>query len=121
MSPEKARYFELTQDLGVAPAYVRDDNGLEVPNPRKDEPDPLTEIGITVPVPTMAGGEVISDARRAVIRSRETRDDDLHARIIPGTRVVETTHPAVASVLLESGQYRECDPPKTKPKNSKES
>lgn len=118
------RYFALNADVGLAPPYIRTRAGLDVPNERAGEPEPLREIGVAVPVPVMAGNDVVDDRRRVFIRPAAQRDELLQARIIPGTRVVEVAHPAIANLLIACGQYHEVAPPASeqprKPRTPKE-
>lgn len=108
-----SRFFELHDTAGLAPAFVRNDQGLEVPNERVGEPDPLTEIGVNIPMPTMVGDQVATTTAHVAIRPADVLDEQLQSRILPGTRIVETTHPAVGSLLLETGLYHEIDPPRS--------
>lgn len=118
-------YLTPPAEVGVAPAFVRSDGGVDVPNERAGEPDPLTSIGLQIPVDTLvkdaAGKEhVLPVASRVEIRPSvqlgppEKLVDDVfaRARIIPGTRVVETDHPAVVNLLQQVG-WAHCDPPKS--------
>lgn len=115
MAKTKSRFYELNDDIGLAPAWiVCPKTGLEIPNERAGEPDPLNNIGINIPIPTqLPSGEIVDTTRRAPIEPGEQLDEVLRARIIPGTRIVETDHPAVGNVLLETGHYHEIDPPKS--------
>lgn len=114
-------YLTLPDGVGVAPPFIRDPkSGLDVPNPKAGEPEPINNIGLQIPVPVMAGGEVADTTARVAIHpgpglgaEGELVDDAgsfKRARIIPGTRVVETDHPAVVNLLTEAG-YLQCDPP----------
>lgn len=105
------RYFELNDDVGVAPPYIRSAKGLDVPNPRAGEPEPINEVGLPFLVPTVVDGDVIDTPQRAVIRPADTAEPRLNSRIIPGSRVIETGHPQVINSLIACGQYHEVDKP----------
>lgn len=109
-----SRYFELLDEHGRAPAYTRQPDGTEVENPNFNEPEPINEVGVTVAIPTIVAGELVPLAQTLVIRQSPQLSDDLHARVVPGTRVIEVgpTGIIAADALVASGQYREVDPPK---------
>jgi hypothetical protein len=113
------RYFTLHETLGLAPAYVRTDDGLEVPNPRAGELDPINEVGISVSIPTMVGKDVLDLPARIVIAPAESLPDKVRARVIPGTRIIETDNDRVATALLGCDQYAETDPPKAETTRTK--
>lgn len=104
-------YLKLRDDAGIAPSHIVNDKGLEVPNPRAGELDPLNNIGIQIPMPTMIGTEVGMTTRRVAIEPGAELADPLRARIIPGTRIVETDMPQVVNLLVATGDYARCDPP----------
>jgi hypothetical protein len=116
-------YLTPRDDVGPTPSHIVNDAGLEVPNPEAGQPGVLTSIGITVPVPTMIGDEVGMTTRRAEIAQLPALGDEggmldeegrfVRARIIPGTRIVETDMPQIVNVLVASEQYVHCDPPKS--------
>lgn len=117
-------YLEALDHVGVVPShYVDPETGLNVPNPRAGEPDALNSIGINIPMPIMVGDDVVMTTRRAPIHVLDSLGpdgalvDDQHrfcrARILPGTRIVETDHAAVVNLLMETGHYRQVDPPKS--------
>lgn len=104
-------YLTPADDVGVESAFIVDEKtGLDVPNPKAGDPAPINEIGIRIPIPVMIDKELRTDVRRVSIKPQDKIDDTLRARIIPGTRVVETDHPAVVQVLTDGGYVR-CDPP----------
>lgn len=114
-------YLELVEGVGAEPTHLHGTKGLIVPNPKAGDPAPLTAIGVNIPMPTMSGKDVVTDVQKVVIRQAEQiGDNPLASRIIPGTRIVETTHPAVVNVLVDTGHYAVCDPPaKHAPKPAK--
>ncbi len=130
MPGPEVTYVKLPDYVGVAPAFIRTTDGLEVENPRAGELDPLNNVGVTIPVPTMVGGEVVNDSRRVqILPAAEPVDTDaptidakgrlLAARIVPDTRVVESGHPAITALLLDAG-YLPCDPPEaTRPRRQR--
>lgn len=108
-------YLELLDEHGVETSHIVDpDTGHEVKNPRAGQPAPLNNIGIQVPVPVMVGDDVAMTTSRVPILVANELDELLGARIIPGTRIVETITPAVVNVLMDTGHYRRCDPPERK-------
>lgn len=107
-------YLELVEGHGVEPDAIHDPKtGLIIPNEKAGEPAPLANIGVNIPMPVMVGKDVLTDVSKVVIRPSESiaPGDALASRIIPGTRIVETQSPAVASLLLDTGAYAVCDPP----------
>jgi hypothetical protein len=114
-----SRFLELVDDVGLAPDYTISKKGLEVPNdgthgrPAAGEPEPLAEISVNVPVPVQVGGDVLTDVRPIKLKPSQEFDERLHARILPGTRIVECRHPALFEALLSTGHYHEVDPPKS--------
>ncbi len=107
-------YLELLDEHGRAPSHKRTDSGLEIPNPRAGDPDTLNNIGIQVQVPVLVDGEIAMTTSRIPIVCANELDEQLAARIIPGTRIVETTNPAVVNVLMQTGHYRQVAPPERK-------
>jgi hypothetical protein len=109
-------YLELVEGVGVEADFTRHHKtGLDIPNPKAGEPAPLCEIGIQIPVAVRIGNDVGTTTRSVQIKPLDSidPDDPVASRIIPGTRIVETHAPAVVNVLVETGHYRQCDPPKT--------
>ncbi len=115
-------YLTLRDDVGIAPAHIVNDKGLEVPNPRAGELDNLTSIGVQIPMPVMVGDDVAMTTRQAPIHildklgPKDAMTDRqgrfCRARILPDSRIVETDHPAVVNLLTAAG-YVQCDPPKS--------
>lgn len=62
---------------------VRDQHGLNA----NGNPEPLVEIGVTIAVPVMKGGEIIEVAERLVLKP------------LKGSRTVSTDDPRVAAAL----------------------
>lgn len=110
-------YFELNDDQGIEHSHLRNPvTGEEFENPRAGELAPLNNIGFQISVerPVMrddSGVDVITTTARVAIVPAERLDEKLHARILPGTRIVEVAHPAVANALIETGHYHRIDPP----------
>jgi hypothetical protein len=94
MPESKSKYFELEDHVGVTA-----DGNLE----------PLVEIGLVVTVPTMVEGEVV-DAPHTVKVEHAAKLGELAARIVPGTRIVESSDYRVNVALLGSG-FVAIDPP----------
>lgn len=79
------RFFELATEHGVDP-----EANLQ----------PIAEIGLSVPVPLrLKDGSTVVDSQRIVIRPADAIKDNF-ARIIPNTRIVETTSHIVMSALI---------------------
>jgi hypothetical protein len=78
------RHFRLLDHIGLDAA---------------GNPEPIHEVGLAVLIPTMKGGEIVDVPERITLNAA------------PGTRVLKTDDPRVASALLSSGQYEEIDPP----------
>lgn len=118
-------YLKLRDDVGVEPSHVVNEAGVEIPNERAGDPAPLNNIGIQIPMPTMIGKDVGTTTVRAAIEQSDTLPAPLRARIIPGTRIVETDAPAVINLLTQTGQYELIDAPRSeqprRPKTSGES
>lgn len=118
--PMSKTYLALNDDVGTAPAFVVDSKtGLDIPNPKKDEPEALNSIGVNIPIPTMVGDDVVEVTQRVTIDPGEKLGKEIPARIIPGTRIVETTHPAVVNLLLQTGQYKQVDAPRSEQSRTK--
>jgi len=114
-------YFELNDDIGLAPSHLRKPDGTEVENPRAGEPDTINNLGFPVSTPIMVDGHVTDSVDVVRIFPSEDLDPVLKTRILPNSRIVETQNPQVANVLREQ-HYHEIDPPKSeqprKPKNT---
>jgi hypothetical protein len=93
----ESRFFELAADHG------RD---------HADNPEPIQEVGVSIAVPTMTkGGELTEVSHGLIIGRADKLSKQLFARVIPDTRIVETSSHEVAAALLSCGQYVEIDPP----------
>lgn len=119
-------YLLFPDDQGVEPPFLRRDDGLEVPNPRAGQPAPLRELAFQVPVPTIIeqdGEQVLVNTTRRipVVAAPELGRDAnqlfdgkgqfVRARIVPGTRIVETDVAPVVNALQANGWVL-TDPPK---------
>lgn len=92
MTPDPApRYFELRDHI--------------------DPGQPLNGYTCTVGLPRMRGGRVVIESQPVTLKKAAERDDELPGRVLPGTRLIEATNPALASALAQSGRFEECDPP----------
>ena len=92
----------------VEPPYSQKGD-LIFPNPKAGEPRELLEIGVPVELPAVSDAPNVS---RFIIEPAP----DLGARwarIVPGTRIVEVSHPGLAGVLIGDAGYVHTDPPKT--------
>lgn len=109
-------YLELVEGVGMESEFLHEidpKTGEYKRNPKAGQPAPLCEIKIPIPIPVMAGKEVVVTTRTVDIKPLERidPDDPLEARIIPGTRIVETHAPEVVNRLVETGHYQVCDQP----------
>lgn len=108
MSDEKARFFELNDDVGLAPPTI-EKKGETVPNPKAGEPEPLADVGVLARVPRMDDGELVEDMVR--VSAQDPKEPSFS---IVGPRTVKATNQAVADALIQSGHYHEVDPPQQK-------
>lgn len=120
MPENKPRYFELHEHVGIESSHLvakKDPEGNvleEKENPKADELAPLMAESMLVAFPKkIEGGEVVSDVVSIRIKQEPELTDERPARIIPGTRIIETTDHRVADALLANGKYQEVDPPKS--------
>lgn len=74
-------------------------------------PMPISSVGLAVALPTMTPGGNLTEVSHAVAIGPADDLADLPARVLPGTRIVETCSHQIASSLVASGQYVEIDPP----------
>lgn len=102
----------MPEDQYVAHFALLADHGIDY----ADNLEPLTEIGVSVPVPALNvdSGELEVRSQGMTIRPEKALSDEVVARIIPDTRFVETTSAVIASALLACGQYEQIDPPTKK-------
>ena len=93
----ESRFFELADHHG------RDYAG---------NPEPIQEVGVSIATPTMTKSGTLTEVSHAlVIVQAAALTEKLVARVIPNTRIIETSSHQVASALLSCGQYQEIDPP----------
>jgi hypothetical protein len=118
-------FLELEDHIGIEPSHYHDPQTGEVKeHPNAGEPGPLVAEGLAYAVPTLVGKEIVGVTRHVTIRPSEhpvgaggkhvKLDEDVatDARIIPGTRQIETSNAELASILVQAG-YRQVDPPKS--------
>jgi hypothetical protein len=105
-------FLELNEDVGLVPSHLEDPKLGPVENPKAGEHAPFLQMGIQIPVPTMVNGEVVDQPKSVAIVPGEKLDKTLRARIVPNTRCIETDHPAVVELLLNTGKFHEVDQPK---------
>src|SRR4051812_22211226 len=120
MANEKPRYFELHEHVGVESSHIvteTDEAGQvleEKENPKADELAPLASESMLVAFPRkVEGGDVISDVAAITILPENELTAERPARIVPGTRVIETTDRRVSDALLANGKYQEIDQPES--------
>lgn len=120
-------FLELDEGVGVESDSLHEldpKTGLYLANPKAGDPGPLQSVGVKIPFPVMVGKDVFEEQRTAEIVALPQIDEDWKARpvkegtkvlacarIIPGTRVVETNAPPIVTALLAS-HWHEVDPPK---------
>jgi hypothetical protein len=94
-----SRYFALRGEHGVDHA---------------GNPEPLAHVGLSVVAPTAIpapAGMEIADVPHVVSIEQADKLGDARARIVPGTRFIETADALLAGALLACGQYEEVDKP----------
>ncbi len=78
--------------------------------------EPLVSIGLSIAVPTMVKDPDTGKMEPAEIAHSITIESsqglaDRPARFLPGTRIVEIADPRVVTALMQSGSFKEIDPP----------
>jgi hypothetical protein len=81
-----------------------------------DNLEPLVEIGVTLAVPTMikdpdTGKDELAEAVTSLTISSQASLGDLQARVLPGTRIIETADQRVTQALLGTGHWQQIDAP----------
>jgi len=109
-------YLELEDHIGVEPSHVVcPKTGEDIDNPNAGVPGPLVRQGIPFPIAVnvQETGDTVTQIQVLDIQPAEdiSAIGLIPARIIPGTRVIETTSDTIAAALLNIGHYRVCDPP----------
>lgn len=97
-----SRYFELNEDVGLAPKYLTGSDGEPVENPAAGSPEPLQTVSLVVGVPTQVGNDIVD-----VATSKELKP-------IAGTRIVKIDDPLIASAMGGHPHFHEIDAPKKK-------
>lgn len=82
--------------------------------------EPLNNIGLTVPMPTETALGTMMEQVTVRISPADTLTDELHVRIIPRTRMVETRLPLLAEILESAGFVRIDEPDSTKIKSAED-
>ncbi len=108
MPAEAVAWFELRAERGVDHA---------------ENLQPIVEIGLSIALPQIVGGgDVLPTASaRTVVRQAPALTDDVQVRIIPNTRIVETSTLEIASTVLATGLFDQIDKPTKKAIASAES
>lgn len=109
-----SRHFELNGDVGLAPRYLQGPDGEPVENPAAGTPDPLVRFGVTVAVPTLVDGELVAVATAIDIERAPALSDTVRSRVIPDTRIVETSDALVANVIAQHPAFHEIESPTKK-------
>lgn len=115
-----SRFFELLDHVGVEPSHiVKKKDKLtgevleEAPHPNAGELGPLVHFTAHVAVPIIVDGELVKSVQAIEVEPAEKLDEAHQSRIVPGQRVIETRDPNVAAAIVERGDFREIDPPKS--------
>lgn len=117
----EALFLELEDHVGLEPSHYEDKTGEVKEHPNAGQPGPLVSEGCDYAVPTLVNGKIQGVKRHVQITVSESSCGEIQpvaldqsvttdARIIPGSRVIETTNPLLADVLCQGG-YRRIDPP----------
>lgn len=97
MSAPTSRFFELAEHHGLD---------------HTDNPAPLAEIGLSVPIPVMTPeGPMLSGSGTVVIQPGPALSTTCMARIVPDTRIVETNSDLVMAALIGHGYGHEIGSP----------
>lgn len=96
------RYFELNDDVGLAPPYLTGSDGQPVENPAAGSPEPLQHVSLVVGVPTMVDGELVDVAQTVELKP------------IAGTRIVKVDDALVANAMGAHPHFHETDAPSQK-------
>lgn len=100
MPEEFVAYYQLKPDIGV------DGSG---------NLEPIADIGVSIAAPQMSGGDMLPTAVQIVnIKPTDSLSADVFARVIPGTRMIETTDVRVATAIHALGLFDRVDPPTKK-------
>lgn len=97
-----SRYFELNDDVGLAPAHLTGSDGQPVENPAAGSPEPLQQVSLVVGVPTMVGGDLVDVAQTVELKP------------IAGTRILKVDDALVASAMGGHPHFHEIDAPSQK-------
>lgn len=98
----ESRYYELNDDVGLAPDFITGKDGKPVKNPAAGSPEPLQTVALQVGVPTMVGKDLVQVPQTVELTP------------IPGTRILKVDDPLVASVMSSHPLYHEIDAPSKK-------
>ncbi len=75
-----------------------------------DNLEPIGEVALTLNMPQMVAGGVLPTATQVcTIRPAEALSDDVLVRIIPGTRIIETSSMLCAQALYSRAEYQQLD------------
>lgn len=97
MSADPLAWFELKPEHGID-----HEGNLE----------PIAEFGLSVAVPQLVNGDVLDTASAStVIRPQARLTDEIAVRIIPDTRIVETSNLNLASAILATGLFEQIERP----------
>jgi hypothetical protein len=109
-------FLELDEGIGIEPSHVRDPKtGEEIENPNAGELGELRSQGLPIPVPVQVGNDIAETIQVATILPSEqvSAISLVPARIIPGTRTIETSSDKIAAAILNLGVFHIADPPKS--------
>jgi hypothetical protein len=97
-----ARYFELNDDVGLAPQYITGKDGEPVVNPAAGSPEPLHHMSLTVGVPTQVGDDILTVPQTVDLTG------------IPGTRIIKVDDVLVANAMAGHPLFHETEAPSQK-------
>lgn len=98
--PDFLAWFELRSDHGRDYA---------------DNLEPIAELAITLNLPRRVGGDILPTGTQVcTIKPAEQLDDELLVRVIPGTRIVETSSMLAAQSLAALAIFEQIEKPTTK-------
>lgn len=97
-----SRYFELNDDVGLAPRYLTGADGQPIENPAAGSPEPLQTVSLVIGVPTQVQGDIVDVATTVELKP------------IAGTRILKIDDALIASAMGGHPHFHEIDPPKKK-------
>jgi hypothetical protein len=94
----------MTDDTFIAWFELRSAYGVD----HADNREPICEVALTLNLPVQTpDGIVLTGSQVCTIRPADKLTDDMPVRIIPGTRIVETSSMLAAQALYSRAEYRQ--------------